>query len=78
MLKIKLRKVKNMSYQDAKLQAYNDMLKEDKREQKAKERKRQAFNNDAINQADIYRFVFGNDFVDTNAVIIKQNNERLA
>ena len=33
---------------------------------------------DAINQADIYRFVFGNDFVDTNAVIIKQNNERLA
>lgn len=62
---------------DAKLQAYNDMLREEKAQQRQSQRVRAEFNRDAINQAELYRFIFGNEFVNTNSEIIKYNNERL-
>tara|TARA_S200002703_G_scaffold73020_1_gene63078 strand:+ start:534 stop:749 length:216 start_codon:yes stop_codon:yes gene_type:complete len=62
---------------EAKLQAYNDMLREEKAQQRQSQRVRAEFNRDAINQAELYRFIFGNEFVNTNSEIIKYNNERL-
>ena len=62
---------------DAKLTAYNDMLRDEKAQQKQSQRLRAEFNRDAINQAELYRFIFGNEFVNTNNEIIKYNNERL-
>lgn len=61
----------------AKLQAYNDMLREEKAQQRQSQRVRAEFNRDAINQAELYRFIFGNEFVNTNSEIVKYNNERL-
>tara|TARA_Y100000401_G_scaffold106575_1_gene100219 strand:+ start:554 stop:790 length:237 start_codon:yes stop_codon:yes gene_type:complete len=78
MLLIKIRKVKTMSNTEAKLQAYNDMLKEEALERKHKSNKLKEFNRDAINQAELYRFIFGNEFVNTNNEIVKYNNERLS
>lgn len=67
----------NKMSKDAKLQAYNDMLREEKAQQRQIQRVRAEFNRDAINQAELYRFIFGNEFVNTNSEIIKYNNERL-
>ena len=44
MLLIKIRKVKTMSNTEAKLQAYNDMLKEEALERKHKSNKLKEFN----------------------------------
>ena len=63
---------------DAKLQAYNDMLKERKTDQKSEQRLKADFNKDAIADADIFRFVFGDEFVDSNNTILQNNKERLA
>lgn len=63
---------------DAKNQAYNDMLKERKTEQKSEQRLKADFNKDAIADADIFRFVFGDEFVDSNNKILQNNKERLA
>jgi len=63
---------------DAKLQAYNDMLKERKTDQKSDQRLKADFNKDAIADADIFRFVFGDEFVDSNNTILQNNKERLA
>ena len=67
-----------MNKKEAKLQAYNDMITERKSEQKSEQRLKAEFNADAVAEAELYRFLFGNEFVDTNNEIIKQNNERLA
>lgn len=61
----------------AKNQAYNDMLKDDARQRKAKSNRLKSLNADAIAEADIYRFIFGDEFVDSNNTIIKQNKERV-
>tara|TARA_R110002012_G_scaffold35151_1_gene100725 strand:+ start:1822 stop:2055 length:234 start_codon:yes stop_codon:yes gene_type:complete len=76
MILINLMRFNKMS-KDAKLQAYNDMLREEKAQQRQIQRVRAEFNRDAINQAELYRFIFGNEFVNTNSEIIKYNNERL-
>ena len=76
MILIKLMRFSKMS-KDAKLTAYNDMLRDEKAQQKQSQRLRAEFNRDAINQAELYRFIFGNEFVNTNNEIIKYNNERL-
>jgi len=62
---------------DAKLQAYNDMVSEQATERKRKSDRLKNFNSEAISQANLYRFIFGDKFVDTNNEIIKYNNERL-
>jgi len=69
---------KKESNSDAKLQAYNDMLKERKTDQKSEQRLKADFNKDAIADADIFRFVFGDEFVDSNNTILQNNKERLA
>ena len=69
---------KKESNSDAKLQAYNDMLKERKTDQKSDQRLKADFNKDAIADADIFRFVFGDEFVDSNNTILQNNKERLA
>ena len=76
MILINLMRFTKMS-KDAKLTAYNDMLRDEKAQQKQSQRLRAEFNRDAINQAELYRFIFGNEFVNTNNEIIKYNNERL-
>lgn len=76
MILINLMRFNKMST-EAKLQAYNDMLREEKAQQRQSQRVRAEFNRDAINQAELYRFIFGNEFVNTNSEIIKYNNERL-
>jgi hypothetical protein len=62
---------------DAKLQAYNDMVSEQALERKRKSDRLINFNLEAISQANLCRFIFGDKFVDTNNEIIKYNNERL-